>query len=162
MRNDRLPLANRAAEALAALLYGDEASAESNLGLLTLSELTFLQIAGRRLAEMAEAVRDGAPTPPSRDELLAAALAQHEQVCSCDPRYVMSCNKMPRIILAAARQGQTVSRATPKPEHYEHTARRETRCELGSECGYPTCWTDGRCEHWDGDGLPTAWRDTSA
>lgn len=59
MRNEHIPLVNRGAEALSALLDYDEGAAESSLRLLTLSELTYLSSAADRLAAMARAVRHG-------------------------------------------------------------------------------------------------------
>lgn len=39
----------------------------------------------------------------NREELIARAKPEHDKVCSCDPRYLMSCPKMAAAILALAK-----------------------------------------------------------
>jgi hypothetical protein len=48
-----IPLVNRGAEALEALLNYDEAKAEVQVRLLTMSEMTYLAIAAEQLAKLA-------------------------------------------------------------------------------------------------------------
>ena len=43
--------------------------------------------------------------PADREELIARATREHNKLCSCDPRYLMSCPKMAAAILALASTG---------------------------------------------------------
>jgi PadR family transcriptional regulator len=40
----------------------------------------------------------------SEQEILDQAKAAHDRVCSCDPRYLMSCPRMAQAILGTARR----------------------------------------------------------
>lgn len=74
-----IPLVNRGAEALAALLNYDEPRARENVRLLTFSELTYLTIAARELSALAKAVRDETwPMPGPRLRDIARAAEQGE------------------------------------------------------------------------------------
>ncbi len=37
---------------------------------------------------------------PTREEIIERARVEHDAVCSCDPKYVMSCPRMAATILA--------------------------------------------------------------
>jgi hypothetical protein len=40
----------------------------------------------------------------TREEVIALATHLHDESgCSCDPKYLMSCNKMPNLVLEAGR-----------------------------------------------------------
>jgi hypothetical protein len=94
-----IPLVNRGAEALEALLNYDEARARENVRLLTFSELLYLAAAARDLSKLAEAVRHETwPMPGLRlqeivraaeqslAEPLRKALDDHLDQCGCAER----------------------------------------------------------------------------
>jgi len=44
------------------------------------------------------------PEPRTQETIIAAAKAEHDRECSCDPRYLMSCGKMAAAILRQGRR----------------------------------------------------------
>lgn len=49
----------------------------------------------------------------TRAELIAAAKVEHDKVCHCDPRYLMSCGTMANAILALGRPATTTLLGDP-------------------------------------------------
>lgn len=66
----------------------------------------------------------------NREELIARAKPEHDKVCSCDPKYLMSCPKMAAAILSLP-NGSTSGEVIPFDSGKGHRIIKE--CEKSDE-----------------------------